>query len=289
MMSKRSQVIEIIRLVTLLTGGLSVPAYAQAPAFSPPELPALPGLPSAPSPAPSAPAATTATMLPEIEAPSAPAAPDTATVTAKKDAIKEPTSGDALSDLPLPVAPESGDKLASEVAPAPATTATATVTTPAATENTAETPPPGIPAIVLDAPVQTGTAPVPMAAPLAPVAAVEEAPAAPAHKTWETKLAPTSFAYNTKFNYRRQLLPDTIYRTQYDYENSHLPRRTTRADYEGLLLQSAAANDINATRALLNAGTNPNTTNQRGETPLALARRYGAYDTAALLQARGAR
>jgi hypothetical protein len=62
-----------------------------------------------------------------------------------------------------------------------------------------------------------------------------------------------------------------------------------REDYVRLLFKHAATNNIDGTRALLNAGTDINATNPRGETPLAVARRYGAMDTAALLAARGAR
>jgi ankyrin repeat protein len=65
--------------------------------------------------------------------------------------------------------------------------------------------------------------------------------------------------------------------------------RVTRQDYERELFQTVATNNLNGTRALLNAGTDINAKNHYGETPLQVARRAGAVDTANLLMARGAR
>lgn len=107
-------------------------------------------------------------------------------------------------------------------------------------------------------------------------------------RTWTTKLAPAIVPMNTSFNYRRQVLPDAIYRTQYDRENRHLPTRVTREDYTRILIERVAANDINGTRALLNEGLSVNTTDGYGQTLLAVARRTGARDTERLLIARGA-
>jgi hypothetical protein len=107
-------------------------------------------------------------------------------------------------------------------------------------------------------------------------------------KTWETKLAPAIIPLETNFNYKRALLPSAIYRTDYDKNNKHLPRRITRDDYASLLFTSVAKNDLTTTRALLNAGVSLKATNPYGETPLELARRMGAEQVAQLLMARGA-
>ena len=56
-----------------------------------------------------------------------------------------------------------------------------------------------------------------------------------------------------------------------------------------MLFSVVAKNDINGTRALLNAGTGVDVTNSYGETPLQVAKRNGARDVAELLVARGAK
>jgi ankyrin repeat protein len=93
----------------------------------------------------------------------------------------------------------------------------------------------------------------------------------------------------TKFNYKRQILPSAINSTTYGRDNQHLPPRMTRDDYAQMLFYTVAHNDVDGTRALLNAGTYINSLNIYGETPLAFARRAGSQDVAALLAARGAR
>ncbi len=112
---------------------------------------------------------------------------------------------------------------------------------------------------------------------------------APKGKTWETRLEPSITPPKTNFNFKRVVLPEVIYRSDYSRDNNHLPRRMTRDDYADLLFGSVARNDVEATRALLNAGTGVDVTTESGETPLALANRAGAVDVAALLVARGAR
>ncbi len=107
-------------------------------------------------------------------------------------------------------------------------------------------------------------------------------------KTWETTLAPAIIPTKTNFNYKRALLPNAIYRTDYNKNNRHLPRRVTRDDYARLLFSSVTKNDLTTTRALLNAGVSLKATNMNGETPLQLARRMGAEQVAQLLIARGA-
>lgn len=196
-------------------------------------------------------------------------------------AIEEKEKIEALSDLPPPIAPEASDK----VGDAPANTAPLP---PAVSLPTVDVPVALAPAL----PAPPGLAvPLPGAPPgLEPTGAPEKEPAKKtAAKTWQTRLKPVSTAYDTRYQYRRVLMPGVIYRTQYNLDNQHLPTRVTRSDYEYLLFQRAAMNDVDGTRALLNAGTYINTTNTRGETPLAVARRHGAQQTAMLLQARGAR
>ncbi|MFZ4541486.1 MAG: hypothetical protein ACOYNL_06705 [Rickettsiales bacterium] len=104
-------------------------------------------------------------------------------------------------------------------------------------------------------------------------------------KSWMTKLAATQ-KERPNFNYKRQILPDAIYRTQYDRQNSHLPRRVEREDYANLLFRSVSRNDVEAARSLLNAGVSPYVTSADGETPLAYAERIGANEVAQLLRAR---
>ena len=108
-------------------------------------------------------------------------------------------------------------------------------------------------------------------------------------KSWETKLAASGIKPLPKFRYKREILPEVLYRTSYNRDNDHLPRRVTRDDYGNLLLASVVRNDVEATRALLNAGTGINVTTPAGETALALAQRVGATEVAELLTARGAR
>lgn len=326
-MSNRSQVIEIIRLVTLLMGGLgAASANAQAPTFSPPTLPPIPGAPSMPAnavaPIPGGPGIVSPPAL-ETDRPANPSSPALSDLTAlpstnalaanELSRATAPPADDALADLPPPIAPESGDVVAGagpaialpEIAPPEPVANPATVTQPTSVPPIAE--PIAEPTKQADAAAKPGPVVAPPALVPPPTivttlpaidltggrkdeAAAETAAAeAPKVKTWQTRLAPVSTAYTTKYNYRRVLMPGALYRTQYDRANDHLPTRITREDYVRLLFASAARNDINATRALLNAGTDLNARNPHGETALQVARRYGAIDTAALLQARGAR
>lgn len=107
-------------------------------------------------------------------------------------------------------------------------------------------------------------------------------------KTWETRLAPTVKIPKTKFNYRRVVLSEKVYRGAYDYDNAHLPRRMTREEYANMLFNSIARNDVETTRTILNEGTAVHVTTAFGETPLQFARRAGATEVAQLLIARGA-
>lgn len=128
---------------------------------------------------------------------------------------------------------------------------------------------------------------IPLAAVSLPEINVEQAK--PKVQSWQTKLAPSIIPPQTNFNYKRVQLPESIYATQYSKDNSHLPIRVTREDYQALLFSVVAKNDIDGTRALLNAGTGLEVTNSYGETPLAVAKRSGATEVAELLVARGAK
>ena len=108
-------------------------------------------------------------------------------------------------------------------------------------------------------------------------------------KSWEVTLESPAASEEIHFNYRRVLLPNAIYRTAYDNENEHLPLAVTRQDYEGLLFVSVMKNDVDATRALLNAGTDIRAVNGQGQSLLAAAHGAGANATERLLLARGAR
>lgn len=107
-------------------------------------------------------------------------------------------------------------------------------------------------------------------------------------KSWETTLAPSIIPPATKFNYKRVVLPATIYRAKYGVLNRHLPIRRTNEDLDLMFLRAVAKNDINSTRALLKTGRNVNQMNAYGDSALIVAVRSGAYDTARLLLARGA-
>jgi len=91
-----------------------------------------------------------------------------------------------------------------------------------------------------------------------------------------------------QYSYRNQRLPQEIYKYEYSPQNRHLPKRKTEADYDQMLFKTAAHNNINGLRALLNSGRHIETRNEVGETPLMVAVRYGASDTTRLLVARGA-
>lgn len=281
-------------LVTFLIGGLCAGALAQTPTLSLPALPALPqttavssangsslptvNMPTLPvAPVPSTTALSTFDLpkLPEAPTPS----PNDAAKNALKDAEKkvEALTTNLPADNTPPVNPEqamAGTKASAEPPQA------------------SSLPPVGMPALPMpnaiaipDIAIATPT--IPEAATALPEISVERDK--PKLKTWETTLAPSIIPPRTRFKYKRVQLPESIYSKSYSRENSHLPIRMTQEDYEALLFNQAAQNDIDGTRALLNAGTNIRATNAYGETPLQVARRSGAQDTAALLVARETR
>jgi hypothetical protein len=295
--------------VTLVVGGLCVEAFAQSPTVSSPGLPPLPSLPALANN--NAPAAPTLNIPATPQAPTlaalpiVPLAPAAANVTAANDPSFQPVKLPALEVVKTPVASAQPSVATAPVAEPAAPSAEATEAAAAAkasgvapvadgsnaTPAVAGLPPlgvPGLPPLGLPLPnggaVENGVAAVSL-----PEVHVDQEKPKPKILSWQTKLAPAIVAPKTNFIYKREVLPEAIYRESYDRENSHLPNRVTRKDYENLLFASVAQNDINTTRALLNAGTGIEATNEAGETPLAIAKRSGAMDVAALLTARGAR
>ena len=293
-------------LVTLIVGGLCVQAFAQSPTLSAPAVPALPPLPTLPAQSSSTPPA-----LPDINLPASPASPSLAALPIVPQApvpTNAPSPNDPsftpakLPELevvknPPAVTPATVDAPAEVLSPEAAEAAAAEkasgVTPTVDANNASGAPPQGLPELPLpnvsnqNPPIANADLP----AISLPEIQVDQVVAKPKAKiiTWQTKLAPSIIPPKTNFNYKRDALPDVIYRTQYSPDNRHLPTRVTRDDYENLLFTSVTRNDIETTRALLNAGTGIQATNASGETPLAAAKRAGAMDVAALLIARGAR
>lgn len=264
-------------------------------------MPALPTLPA--TNAPAAPAAAPMPGLPPVELPGAAAAPAVPTVPAVEvTAPKIVATGTEMPELPgLPAPASAAAPTDGDLPPLPIPGAPPAV--PTVVGDLPPLPlPPGAPPLpgALPVPGATGLTVAPprdrkptnFGARAAGVAAfdkaIADAQAEPKKKTWQTKLAPQVIPPKTDFNYKRHLLPMQISRTQYTKENAHLPRRVMRSDYEALLFSNINKGDLNAMRALLNAGTSINATNEYGETPLEFARRIGAEPAAKLLLARGA-
>lgn len=274
-MSKTAQYIDIslkkLRLVTCILWSLCLPAQAETPPLSMPDIPIPPGM-ELPSAKPTTTASTTAPML---AAPPMPGAGDkislapgsliapVGTVNADSPTNNAQTAG-VFSPPPLP--PPGASQQASDVAP----------------EKKLVNAPNGI--IFPPSKVKSKTG-IEFPTTALPEIMIE----GKRYKTWETKLKPTAQPpLATRYNYRRQILPDVISRKSYDRDNQHLPVADYVEDYDHLFLESAANNDLNATRALLNSGRNINLRNADGDTVLILALRHGAVDTARLLIARGA-
>lgn len=289
-------------LVTLIVGGLCAQALAQSPTSSPPPILALEPLPGLPALGGSPPPA-----LPAVNLPATPASPTLAALPTVPQAPAANSPSPTLEKLPelsvvkTPAAPQAAEPVVAEpTPPSPEATETVAAEKASGTEAVANTDsvgqllPQGLPELPLPSlnnAGQEGIAGAALPAIALPEIQVDQAIEAPKPKikTWATKLAPSIIQPKTSFNYKRALLPELVYTTQYSRDNQHLPSRVTRDDYERLLFASIAKNDVEATRALLNAGTGLAATNEAGETPLAAAKRAGAEDVAALLVARGAR
>lgn len=289
-------------LVTILAGGLCFASQAQTPSFSkdglpplpPPPLAATPSIPLTPDPVKPVSAAeplSKALPYPEFAAlppiPE-PTAPGTGTPFNKPVPPAIATGGGPSDAPPAIVSPP----LAELPPPLPESSAPPPVGTnlPAA-ETALANPLPLPPPLGLEPPSLDRASPIISASPtsVSTLPEVTVATKKPSIKSWKTVLAPTVIPTQTNFNYRRVILPGTIYRSAYDADNRHLPTAVTREQYVALLFQRVAANDVEATRTLLNTGLSPDEPGASGETPLSVARRAGAADTAALLVARGAR
>lgn len=288
-------------LVTLLVGGLCAHAFAQSPSLSSlpslPPLAQLPGVPASPA-SPAAPASPASPIAPGFNVSKSeksenlsPLPPGSLSEAAKEEQKKNAElMANPLANLP----PPQTDSSEGPTAAAPAAEALPAMPLPALPDTKMADAPPPLPAFPAipaagsgliipgdGAPVELGTATV------LPQIRVVRDKATP--KSWQTVLAPQVIPPKTNFRYRRVVLPGTIYRDTYDRDNRHLPLRETREQYEALLFNSVAKNDVEGTRALLNFGTSLNATNAYGETPRMMAERIGAFDVAALLSARGGR
>jgi len=283
------------KFAALICIGLCMPVFAQT---TPPPLPAIDGVPAlTPLPLPGA------TSMP-LPLPGAVTTPSTKPIEKTAEAvpldpglakIAAANAPKPLADLPAP-AVESSDPAkpvaAAAPVPAPSDPSVPVLPMPPGATAQANIPPPldlSLPPLNGAASLSAATAnagKAPLFTKTLPEVNVGEKKPQP--KSWETKLAVASTPMKTSFNYRRQLLPGYLYRAQYDEQNKHLPVAVTRQDYDNLLFASVTRNDVQTTRALLNAGTDINARDSEGNTPLAAARAAGAQATAALLVARGA-
>lgn len=300
-----------------------MPAHAQTPDLSLPALPDIgatlevPALPTADAP-----------PLPESSAavPATPA--NNVTLEEKKPkTIGSRASADSIDDL-LPVLPTKQSAPPTDAVPVVAAETPPVEALPALTKAAENTPPPTLsvpdlpstesasfeenlplkPPTLAEEAAAKGVAPPLLGLPPMPDATAQalltgqplgpeevEEPEIPEVKVQRKptvrdlpKLRPVIVPIRNAYNYKRQMLPPSIYKYQYSPENRHLPKAITREDYDRHLFGAVAANNINATRAFLNRGISVNLVNANGETLLMTAVRYGALDTARLLLARGA-
>jgi hypothetical protein len=280
-----------LRLVTILAWGLCIPAYAQAPTFSLPAIPGSGGAASSPQLAKAPENPTSNISLP-------PALPGLEKITNSANEKKE--EKEEVAELPTLDAPpkdvaksEPADEVTSaeteeatkvgpyDVSPPPLTLDNPAPEPKKSSENITAAPPP-FPSLALPVP-PTGARLQATAIPEIKVEAKRTSP------TWKDVLKPSYAPVDTKFNFRRQLLPPTIYREAYSGANRHLPTARTMPQYDHYFILAAARNDVNAVRAMLaNGRRNVNLTNAEGDSVLIVALRHGAFATARLLIARGA-
>ena len=91
-----------------------------------------------------------------------------------------------------------------------------------------------------------------------------------------------------RFNYKNQRLPYPIYKKNYDAHNRHLPTAMYESDYDAATFMAAMSNNVNALRAMINAGRNLEMRSPQGESLVAVAVRYQAHDALRYLLAKGA-
>lgn len=272
-----------LRLVTLLAWGLWIPAYAQTPTFSVPPIPgtetnsAMPASPAAPkSPTSSLPMPPALPGLEKLTEATKPAEP----VKAAEDTPKE--AAENASTAPSPSAAASN----AQVGPIPYT-----VAPPPLTLDNAPAEPAPAQATIVPPPLPGLALPAPPVLDLAATAIPETKtePAKKAEPTWNDVLKPSYKPMETKFNFRRQVMPSTIYRAAYSRVNNHLPTARTYESYDHAFILAAARNDVNGVRAMLyNGHRNVNLMNAEGDSVLLVALRHGALATARVLIANGA-
>jgi Ankyrin repeats (many copies) len=92
-----------------------------------------------------------------------------------------------------------------------------------------------------------------------------------------------------KVPYRNVLLPDTIYKKQYDRRNKHLPVAYYEKEMDALLFVAIQRDDINGIRAMLDYKKRAiNTPNRNGDTPLIAAVKSKSLNAIRLLLGRHA-
>lgn len=228
--------------------------------------------------------------LPEPVIPKTPAAPAaSATGVATPPAATQ--SGGKIDQLPIPSPPAapSGAPMSSDVPPppplpgdtpvaAPAAPAT-TPTAPAATQKPAATP---------ATPADTQK---PTAASKTKAKSGKHSKHGKKHHRKHKKSSRTAefpAADDGSLPHTRVRLPENIYKKSYDVHNRHLPVAHYEGDYDALVFLTAAQNNLNGLRALLDSGRNVDMTDAKGDTPLIVAVRNNASITARLLLARHA-
>lgn len=90
------------------------------------------------------------------------------------------------------------------------------------------------------------------------------------------------------FNYKTQYLPWKIYNKNYSKQNIHLPKAVTMEDYDMMLANAVARNDINSTRALVEAGHSVQNVAGNGDPLVVVAARHNATTVLRYLLSKGA-
>lgn len=120
--------------------------------------------------------------------------------------------------------------------------------------------------------------------PAAPEEVADESPAPASRRPLTHKQG-----YSKRFNYKRQHLPETIYRREYNGANRHLPLARSELDYDIATFHAVARNDLNAVRAMIeHGGRNLKMRNAEGRTLVEVASQYRAHAVMRYLLAKGA-
>jgi len=94
--------------------------------------------------------------------------------------------------------------------------------------------------------------------------------------------------YMGRNNYRRETMPEAIYKKQYEEGNQHLPKVVYESDYDGLLFGCIESGDSDALRSVIIQGRSLEVRNRDGDTPLLYATLIGNVDAARILLEHGA-